>query len=52
MFIMTKTKNSYIFKINGKLVRISFSDTNKTANDCFTRVFKKLYIKRVIYCDK
>ena len=28
---ITKVKNPYIFKVNGKLVRIRFSDTDKTA---------------------
>ncbi len=41
-FIM-KTKNPYIFKVNGKLVRIRFSDTDKTAEDCLTNVLKNLY---------
>lgn len=41
-FIM-KTKNPYIFKIKGKLVRMRFSDTDKTANDCLTNVLKNLY---------
>ena len=41
-FIM-KTKNPYIFKVNGKLVRISFSDTDKIAEDCLTNVLKNLY---------
>ena len=41
-FIM-KVKNPYIFKVNGKLVRISFSDTDKTAEDCLTRVLMNLY---------
>ena len=41
-FIM-KTKNPYIFKVNGKLVRIRFSDTGKTAEDCLTNVLKNLY---------
>lgn len=41
-FIM-KVKNSYIFKVNGKLVRMSFSDTDKTADDCLTRVLENLY---------
>ena len=31
-----KTKNSYIFKIKKKLVRIRFSDTNKIAENCLT----------------
>lgn len=41
-FIM-KVKNPYIFKVNGKLVRIRFSDTDKTAEDCLTNVLKNLY---------
>lgn len=35
---ITKVKNPYIFKVNGKLVRISFTDTDRTAEDCFTNV--------------
>lgn len=41
-FLM-KAKNPYIFKVNGKLVRIRFSDTDKTAEDCLTRVLENLY---------
>ena len=40
---ITKVKNPYIFKVNGKLVRIRFSDTDKTAEDCLTNVLKNLY---------
>lgn len=40
---LTKVKNPYIFKVNGKLVRMSFSDTDKTAEDCLTRVLENLY---------
>ncbi|MEE0699938.1 MAG: hypothetical protein U0M66_05070 [Bacilli bacterium] len=40
---LTKVKNPYIFKVNGKLVRIRFSDTNKTVDDCLTNVLKNLY---------
>ncbi len=39
-FLM-KIKNSYI--VNGRLVRIGFSDTDKTTEDCFTRVLENLY---------
>lgn len=38
-----KVKNSYILKVNGKSVRISFSDTDKTAEDCLTKVLMDLY---------
>lgn len=41
-FIM-KTKNPYVFKVNGRIVRIRFSDTDKTAEDCLTNVLKNLY---------
>ena len=41
-FIM-RTKNPYIFKVNGKLVRIRFSNTDKTAEDCLTKVLENLY---------
>lgn len=40
---IAKVKNPYIFKVNEKLVRISFSDTDKTAEDCLTNVLKNLY---------
>ena len=41
-FLM-KVKNSYIFKVNGKIVRIKFSDTDKTAEDCLTSDLKNFY---------
>ena len=40
---LNKTKNPYIFKVNGTLVRIGFSETNRTADDCLTSVLKNLY---------
>ena len=40
---LTKVKNSYIFKINGRLVRIRFSENGPTADDCLTRVLENLY---------
>lgn len=40
---LNKVKNPYIFKVNGKLVRIRFSETNKTAYECLTDVLKNLY---------
>ena len=41
---ISKTKNPYIFKVNGKLVRIRFSEkSNLTADDCLTRCLKILY---------
>lgn len=41
-FIM-KTKNIYIFKVNGKFVRMCFSETGSTADECLTRVLENLY---------
>lgn len=41
-FIM-KVKNSYIFKVNYRLDKISFFDVNKTKEDCLTRVLMNLY---------
>ena len=41
-FLM-KAKNPYIFKVNGKLVRIRFSNADKTTDDCFTKVLENLY---------
>lgn len=42
-FIM-KTKNLYIFKVKGKIVRIRFSEnSNLTAEDCLINVLKILY---------
>ena len=38
-----KVKNPYIFKVKGKLVRIRFTDTDKTAEDFLTRALEKLY---------
>ena len=40
---LTKVKNPYIFKVNGKLVKMSFSDTDKTAEECLTNVLMNLY---------
>ena len=40
---ISKTKNPYIFKVNGKLVRMSFSENRPTADDCLTQCLKNLY---------
>lgn len=37
------TKNPYAFKVNGTLVKISFSNNNRNAKDCTNRVIKNLY---------
>ena len=40
---LLKVKNPYIFKINGRIVQIAFSNNDKTADDCLTNVLNKLY---------
>jgi hypothetical protein len=40
---LNTVKNPYIFKVNGRLVQIAFTDTGKTADDCLTSVLNKLY---------
>lgn len=40
---LTKVKNPYIFKINGRLVRMRFSENGPTADECLTRMLKNLY---------
>ena len=40
---LDRCKNPYIFKVNNKLVKIGFSDNNRTADDALTCVLKNLY---------
>ena len=40
---LTQVKNPYVFKVNGKLVRMSFSENGPTTDDCLTRVLENLY---------
>lgn len=40
---IVKVKKTYIFNLNGKLVRMGFFDTDKTVEDCLTRFLKNLY---------
>lgn len=40
---MVKTKNSYIFKVNSRLVRIRFLDNGSTADECLSRALENLY---------
>ena len=40
---LTQAKNPYVFKVNGKLVKMSFSENGPTADDCLTRVLENLY---------
>ena len=38
-----ETKNPYIFKVNGKLVKLEFTDNGRKAEDAITNVLKSLY---------
>ena len=40
---LNKASNPYIFEVDGRLVKIEFSDNNKTADACITRVIRSLY---------
>ena len=40
---ITKTKNPYIFKVNGRLVKIEFTDNGRKAEDAIMNVIKSLY---------
>ena len=40
---ISKTKNPYVFKINGKLVKLEFTDNGTNAEDAITNVIKCLY---------
>ena len=40
---ISKTKNPYIFKVNGKLVKLEFTDNGTNAVDAITNVIKSLY---------
>ena len=41
-FLM-QVKNPYVFKVNDRLVRFSFSENGPTADECLTRVLENLY---------
>ena len=40
---LTQVKNPYVFKVNGKLVRMSFSENGPIADECITQCLKNLY---------
>ena len=40
---ISDTKNPYIFKVNGKLVKLEFTDNGKSAEDAIMNVIKSLY---------
>ena len=37
---LTKIKNPYIFKVNGRLVRMRFSENGPTADECLSRMLE------------
>ena len=40
---ISKITNPYIFNVNGRIVKIEFSNNGKKAEDCITNVLSKLY---------
>ena len=40
---ISKTKNPYIFKVNGKLVKLEFTDNGTNAEDAIINVIKSIY---------
>lgn len=40
---ITKTKTPYIFKVNGRLVKIEFTDNGRKAEEAITNIIKSLY---------
>ena len=43
IYFISKTKNPYIFKVNGRLVKIEFCNNDKKAEDSITSVIKSIY---------
>ena len=40
---LSQVENPYLFKVNGHLVQIGFTDNGKSAEDCLTNVLERLY---------
>ena len=40
---LTQLKTPYVFKVNGKLVKLEFTDNGKSVEDAITRVIKSIY---------
>ena len=40
---LVKVKNPYVFKINGRLVRMIFTENGSSADDCLTNMLQNLY---------
>ena len=43
IYFLTKVKNHYIFKVNGRLVRMRFSEKGPTADKFLTNMLENLY---------
>ena len=41
---LTQVKNPYVFKVNGRLVRFSFSENDPIADEFFMQCLKTIYI--------
>jgi len=40
---INKTKNPYIFNVNGRLVKLEFTNNGRKAEDAITNVIKSIY---------
>ena len=40
---LSQVENPYVFKVNGHLVQIGFTDNGKSVEDCLTNVLESLY---------
>jgi len=40
---LSQVEIPYVFKVNGHLVQIGFTNNGKTAEDCLTNVLESLY---------
>jgi len=40
---LTQVKNPYVFKVNGKLVKLEFTDNGTNAEDAIINVIKSIY---------
>ena len=40
---LVKVKNPYVFKINGRLVRMRFTENGPSADECLTNMLQNLY---------
>ena len=40
---LSQVENSYVFKVDGHLVKIGFTENGKTAENCLTNASERLY---------